>query len=596
MHCVETNAWGGSMKRRGAVVAAVVAAGCLTASAVVPANAADEPRRFLSGWLPYWSTQTSTQSFLTNSDLFSDISPFWHDARWDGSKIYIHNHLTPATQASALAQLRGQGVKILPSITDGSGKGRMATTLASPAKRTAHVEEIVQLVLANGYDGIDLDYETFAFTDGQASWAATRPNWVAFVDELADALHAQGKLLAVTVPPMYDDDYDSSSGYWVYDYAAVGAHVDLLRIMAYDYSVGSPGPIAPLSWVQKVAAFAPTQLPGGKVQLGVPVYGRNWYTGKTGKCPVGQEIKDSNYAMTGANALASLASDGVTPGQITRDAASGEMTVKYSIVYKGLDSKGEKTECSVNRTAFFADATSVADRVKAARAAGLAGAALWTIGGESADQWPAVREAVGVQKAKPGARKGGDVQIGAPKYVTRGQTGSFTAKVTVDGEPSAGGKATLQVNPVGRAGWRDVASKKVPKAGQVVFSHAPKKSGAYRVKVSASGNRKAARSAVLRTRVRAAVSVNSSIVAFTGQKVRLSGTVSPARKGVKVMRQRLVDGRWVTFGQTRTGRDGSYRFKVIPTVKNGSYTYRVVSAPFEGYAKGVSSTVSFRSR
>ena len=165
--------------------------------------------------------------------------------------------------------------------------------------------------------------------------------WVAFVSALADALHAEGKLLAVTVPPMYDADYDSSSGYWVYDYAAMGKSVDILRIMAYDYSVGSPGPIAPLGWVQKVASFAATQLPPGKVQLGIPVYGRNWYVGKTGKCPVGQTINNGNYSMTSGGALASLAKDGVAPDQVTRDAASGELSVSYSIVYRGWTPKGE---------------------------------------------------------------------------------------------------------------------------------------------------------------------------------------------------------------------------------------------------------------
>ena len=583
------------MKRRGAVVAAL-AAGCLTAGAVAPLHAAPEPRRFMSGWLPYWTTQTSTQSFLTNSDLFSDISPFWHDARWDGNEIYLHNHLSASAQSAALAKLQGQGVKVLPSITDGSGKGRMAATLASKSKRAAHVQDIVDLVMTNGYDGIDLDYETFAFTDGSSTWAQTRPNWVAFVAELADALHAEGKLLAVTVPPMYDDDYDSSSGYWVYDYAGVGEHTDLLRIMAYDYSVGSPGPIAPLGWVEKVAAFAPTQLPGSKVQLGIPVYGRNWYTGKTGKCPVGQEIKTSNYSMTAGNALTSLAGDGVSPNQITRDASSGELSVSYSITYKGLDAKGEKTQCVVSRRAFFADAKSVADRVRVARSAGLAGAALWTIGGESADQWPAVRDAVGVQKDKPAARKGANVKIGAPRFVTRGQAGSFSAKVTVDGKPTGGGKARLEANPAGKGGWRTVARKKLPKTGQVVFSHAVKKSSRFRIAVSGTGTRKAARSMVVKTKVRAAVRVNSSIVAFTGQPVRLSGTVTPARKGVKVVRQRLVDGSWMTLGQTRTRADGSYRFSVTPTVKDGSYTYRVVSDPIDGYAAGYSSPISFRSR
>ena len=62
------------------------------------------------------------------------------------------------------------------------------------------------------------------------------------------------------------------------------------------------------------------------------------------------------------------------------------------------------------------------------------------------------------------------------------------------------------------------------------------------------------------------------------------------------MRQRLVDGKWETFGVTKTKAGGAYRFSVIPTVRNGNYTYRVVSAAFDGYARGYSSTVSFRAR
>ena len=580
------------MVRRTTVLAAAFVAGCTVVGTVVPANAADETRRFMSGWLPYWSTETSSASFLTNSDVFSDISPFWHDARWDGSKVYIKNHLSDTQMTTALAKLRGQGVKILPSITDGSGRLRMAGTLASESKRTAHVQDIVNLVLAKGYDGIDLDYETFAFSDGQSSWSSTRPNWVAFVKELGAALHTQGKLLAVTAPPMSG----STGGYWVYDYAGIADSVDLLRIMAYDYSVGSPGPIAPLSWVKKVADNAVAIAPKSKIQLGIPVYGRNWFVAKSGKCPVGQDINDSNYSMTSGSALASLAKDGVAPGQITRDADSGEQTVSYSITYKGLDGKGEMTSCTVSRKAFFADATSVADRVKVARSAGLAGAALWTIGGETADQWPAVREAVGVVKDDPGAAQPASVKVGAPKFVVKGQKGSFTAEVTVDGKPSGAGTAALQMNPVGKGGWKTVDTQEIPKTGLLVFSYAPEKSGSFRVDLPAAGGRKAARSAALKTKVRASVSVKSAVIAFTGQKVRLEGTVSPARKGVKVLRQRLVDGVWDTFGVTYTNRAGNYRFDVTPTIKNGSYTYRVVSAPFDGYARGFSSTVSFRSR
>ena len=541
-------------------------------------------------WAPY-AGQLEVETLTANADLIREVNFFWYELGGDGQIV------GGVKSKAALDKARDLGLRVVPSIVNrGFSREAVLAAIGTPDARRAHIDAILGLVRTNGYDGIDLDYETFAFSDGSSSWAQTRPNWVAFVEELAAALHAEGKLLSVTVPPMYDADYDSSSGYWVYDYAAVGKHVDLLRIMAYDYSVGSPGPIAPLGWVQKVAAFAPTQLPGSKVQLGIPVYGRNWYTGKTGKCPVGQEIKTSNYSMTAGNALSSLAGDGVAPSQITRDASSGELTVSYSITYKGLDAKGEKTECAVSRKAFFADATSVADRVRVARAAGLAGAALWTIGGESADQWPAVRKAVGVQKDKPAARKGANVKIGAPRFVTRGQAGSFSAKVTVDGKPTSGGKARLQANPAGKGGWRTVARKKLPKSGRVVFSHKVKKNSKFRIAVSKTGTRKAARSVVVRTKVRAAVRVNSSIVAFTGQPVRLSGTVLPARKGITVVRQRLVEGSWTPLGRTRTRSDGSYRFSVTPTVKNGSYTYRVVSEPFDGYARGYSSPISFRSR
>ena len=82
--------------------------------------------------------------------------------------------------------------------------------------------------------GIDIDYEQFAFADGRDTWATTRPNWVAFVEELAGALHADGRTLTVSIPPVYDAGQTDSSGFWVYDYGAIVEHVDRIRIMTYD--------------------------------------------------------------------------------------------------------------------------------------------------------------------------------------------------------------------------------------------------------------------------------------------------------------------------------------------------------------------------
>ncbi len=145
--------------------------------------------------------------------------------------------------------------------------------------------QLVELVTANGFDGIELDYEKFAFSDGTSTWAATRPAWVAFVTELGTALHGAGKRLALAVPPMYDGTYTSSSGYWVYDYAGVAPVVDSLRIMTYDYSVSRPGPISPLSFIRRTLAYAVTAFPAAGSAWGcLPTDGSGRRVGLTGHC------------------------------------------------------------------------------------------------------------------------------------------------------------------------------------------------------------------------------------------------------------------------------------------------------------------------
>src|SRR5207247_1826940 len=101
------------------------------------------------------------------------------------------------------------------------------------------------------------------FTDSSPFWF-TAKSATSVTAQLSQALHAHGKKLTVAVPVMYDATRTSSSGYWVYDYAGIGPYVDRMRIMTYDYSVSRAGPIAPIAWVSRVAAFAATQLTASK--------------------------------------------------------------------------------------------------------------------------------------------------------------------------------------------------------------------------------------------------------------------------------------------------------------------------------------------
>ena len=125
-------------------------------AAAAPALADGQaPKRIIAGWVPYWlSTQSSSKgvsSAVGNADLMSEVSPFWYSATdkpGGGVQVGVNRSFTggAASAAWATAQFKAAGLPVLPSIADGSGKGTMAATLANPALRTAHVNDIVQLV------------------------------------------------------------------------------------------------------------------------------------------------------------------------------------------------------------------------------------------------------------------------------------------------------------------------------------------------------------------------------------------------------------------------------------------------------------------
>ena len=266
--------------RRGVVALVALLASALVA-AVTPAPAsavAPPPRRIVTGWGYYSSTSVSALTSLQdNKDLFTEVSPFWYSASWDGSKPGVSPAQYAANKATVLPALKATGIKILPTITDGMAAGRMAAVLTNPTTRTTFVNSIVTTVTANDYAGIDLDFEGFAFADGRSTWAATKPAWTVFIKQLSAALHKEGKLLSVTTPYMTGP----STGYWVYDWAGISSSIDRLRVMTYDYHVAVAGPIGPIAWVDQVAAYAVSVVASGKVQMGVASYGRDWRTGLT---------------------------------------------------------------------------------------------------------------------------------------------------------------------------------------------------------------------------------------------------------------------------------------------------------------------------
>jgi spore germination protein YaaH len=177
-------------------------------------------------------------------------------------------------------------------VTDGMPKLGLAAVLANAATRSQFVNSLVQLSMLKDsqnrdhFDGVDLDFEVFAFKDGRATWAATTPNWIAFINELSLALHAKNQLLSITTPVLFSPTSSrAKQSYDVYSWAQVAPSIDRLRIMTYDYSTDNPGPIGPITWAEESVKYAVAVMPASKVFIGVAGYGHGWVTKVTGTCP-----------------------------------------------------------------------------------------------------------------------------------------------------------------------------------------------------------------------------------------------------------------------------------------------------------------------
>ncbi|WP_264737862.1 glycosyl hydrolase family 18 protein [Cytobacillus firmus] len=139
--------------------------------------------------------------------------------------------------------------------------------LTSPEQRNRLINNIYQLVRSKNYYGVNVDFERVREEE--------RDLYTGFLRALGERLRPEGYSLSVAVPPKTSDDIPWLKGY---DYGGIGAVVDFMFIMAYDWSTPDtpPGPVAPINEVRRTIEYALQQMRGRKIILGVPRYGYNW--------------------------------------------------------------------------------------------------------------------------------------------------------------------------------------------------------------------------------------------------------------------------------------------------------------------------------
>ena len=520
------------------------------------ANAADNPpRKILTGWIPYYSMKTALPDALNNSDLIKEVMPFWYTLKFDAkAKAAIVTDLyTPANPSvpisEPLAALHNAGYSIIPTITDGTDKLVLAGLLKTPASRAQVISSITNLVSANNYDGIDLDFEGFAFVDGNTSWASTAPAWVTFVKELSTALHAQNKLLSISTPYVLNPN-DAQKGYYVYAWGAIAASIDKLRIMTYDYSVANAGPLGPITWAERTIQYAVSIMPASKIFVGVPGYGRDWVTAVSGVCPsnvantVKVGAKAATFVMRDAASLA--ATYGATP--VYNDQFA-EMTFAYQKVYNGVTDSGLSTSCTASRTAWYQDAKSWAARASLVTKYRIGGITAWTFGMEEPLAMESIRQvAKDIAPDQVSATLSIDktaVDYGNPIVVS----GALTIK---DKSPVANVTVRIEGKSGTDPNYRLLATATTAADGTFQKPLIIGKTTSVRIHTDGTWERSEGISADIPVTISRLLTLTAPGTAKSGEAITISGIVRPRIAGTYVQVESLVAGSWKELGQPIT--------------------------------------------
>ena len=576
------------------------------------AMAADnQPRKIVSGWIPYYSVKTvmpfikklptlptpaanspvtcetdeyspediallNSSYLYTNKDLMKEVMPFWYTLK---SPTVIRDDYSTANPswpiANTICLMRKSGLKLIPTITDGTDKLVLSGYLAKPELRTTIVKTIVDLVNKYSFDGIDLDFEGFAFVDGNTTWPKTAPNWVLFVKELSVALRAQQKLLSISAPYAFNPA-EKQKGYYVYSWAEIASSIDRLRIMTYDYSVAKPGPIGPISWTEKTLQYAISIMPASKVFIGLPGYGRDWITGVTGTCPATAPpglkagAKAATFRMNYAAAKAAI--DQAVP---TFDVKSSEATYSYQQTFNGLTAKGAATACTVSRTVWYQNDRSYLERMNLVAKYRLGGSALWTLGMEDVAATTAMRN-VALAIAPDTVLSTLTVEQVNSKGAFYG--GVFTVRGVLtlkDKSPVAGIPISLEIKRVNENTWTPIAELTSAVDGTVSIPVKIGASASFRFTTQGTWERAESLSNEAKVVLLSRIVLDRPTTVKSGKDLTVKGTLLPVLAGQVVLLQKYISGKWQNIGTaTTTGTNGEFQISIIEA-KRGVTKLRV---------------------
>lgn len=199
--------------------------------------------------------------------LLTYLAPFSYQARSDGTMVPVPLAGIPEIAVANGAKL----MMVVTNIMGGQFSGQLARNiLESRAVQNLLINNIIAEVDRVGlFTDVHFDFE-FIPPD-------LRTAYVSFIGMAANRLRAEGLQISVALAPKTSA---TQQGQWyeAHDYGALGALVDFVVIMTYEwgYSGGPPMPVSPIGPVERVLRYAITEMPAGKILMGQNLYGYDW--------------------------------------------------------------------------------------------------------------------------------------------------------------------------------------------------------------------------------------------------------------------------------------------------------------------------------
>lgn len=233
------------------------------------------------------------------------------------------------------------------------------------------LEQLIQVMIQRGYTGLDADFEYITAEDAES--------YLAFLNAAREKLHTRGLFLQADLAPK---TYAQQPGllYEAHNYPVVGALADSVLLMTYEwgYAYGPPMAVAPLPQVSNVLRYGVSEIPSGKIDMGIPNYGYDWAI----------PYQQGTRAVTIGNQEAVLLASRVG-ARIAYDKSAQSPYFDYQ-------RHGEQ------HRVWFEDARSILAKLRMASEWNLRGIAYWNLLRPFAQNWALVSRTVDIRQVQMG--------------------------------------------------------------------------------------------------------------------------------------------------------------------------------------------------